>query len=392
MREAVIVAAVRTAVGKAFKGSLKDTRTDDLAAIAIREAIRRVPNLEPKEIDDIILGCAFPEAEQGMNIARIAAFIAGIPYEVPSFTVNRFCASGLESIAIAAQRIQSGAAEVIIAGGAESMTLVPMTGNKYVPNLALMEKYPEAYFAMGTTAEVVAKKFSISREQQDRYSLGSHEKASKAIRDGKFEEEIAPVKTRLVVEQDGAKETREIVFKVDEGPRADTSLEKLAGLKPVFDPNGTVTAGNASQMSDGAAAVVVMSRERARSLGVKPLAVFRGYAVGGVPPEIMGIGPVVAIPKVLSHTGIKLEQVDLIELNEAFACQVLYVIDKTGLNPARVNVNGGAIALGHPLGCTGAKLTATLLHEMKRRAARFGMVTMCVGGGMGAAGIFEREG
>lgn len=392
MREAVIVAAVRTAVGKAFKGSLKDTRTDDLAAIAIREAIRRVPNLEPKEIDDIILGCAFPEAEQGMNIARIAAFIAGIPYEVPSFTVNRFCASGLESIAIAAQRIQSGAAEVIIAGGAESMTLVPMTGNKYVPNLALMEKYPEAYFAMGTTAEVVAKKFSISREQQDRYSLGSHEKASKAIRDGKFEEEIAPVKTRLVVEQDGAKETREIVFKVDEGPRADTSLEKLAGLKPVFDPNGTVTAGNASQMSDGAAAVVVMSRERARSLGVKPLAVFRGYAVGGVPPEIMGIGPVVAIPKVLSHTGIKLEQVDLIELNEAFACQVLYVIDKAGLNPARVNVNGGAIALGHPLGCTGAKLTATLLHEMKRRAARFGMVTMCVGGGMGAAGIFEREG
>lgn len=392
MREAVIVAAVRTAVGKAFKGSLKDTRTDDLAAIAIREAIRRVPNLEPKEIDDIILGCAFPEAEQGMNIARIAAFIAGIPYEVPSFTVNRFCASGLESIAIAAQRIQSGAAEVIIAGGAESMTLVPMTGNKYVPNLALMEKYPEAYFAMGTTAEVVAKKFSISREQQDRYSLGSHEKASKAIRDGKFEEEIAPVKTRLVVEQDGAKETREIVFKVDEGPRADTSLEKLAGLKPVFDPNGTVTAGNASQMSDGAAAVVVMSRERARSLGVKPLAVFRGYAVGGVPPEIMGIGPVVAMPKVLSHTGIKLEQVDLIELNEAFACQVLYVIDKAGLNPARVNVNGGAIALGHPLGCTGAKLTATLLHEMKRRAARFGMVTMCVGGGMGAAGIFEREG
>lgn len=392
MREAVIVAAVRTAVGKAFKGSLKDTRTDDLAAIAIREAIRRVPNLEPKEIDDIILGCAFPEAEQGMNIARIAAFIAGIPYEVPSFTVNRFCASGLESIAIAAQRIQSGAAEVIIAGGAESMTLVPMTGNKYVPNLALMEKYPEAYFAMGTTAEVVAKKFSISREQQDRYSLGSHEKASKAIRDGKFEEEIAPVKTRLVVEQDGAKETREIVFKVDEGPRADTSLEKLAGLKPVFDPNGTVTAGNASQMSDGAAAVVVMSRERARSLGVKPLAVFRGYAVGGVPPEIMGIGPVVAIPKVLSHTGIKLDQIDLIELNEAFACQVLYVIDKAGLNPARVNVNGGAIALGHPLGCTGAKLTATLLHEMKRRAARFGMVTMCVGGGMGAAGIFEREG
>lgn len=391
MREAVIVAAVRTAVGKAFKGSLKDTRTDDLAAIAIREAIRRVPNLEPKEIDDIILGCAFPEAEQGMNIARIAAFIAGIPYEVPSFTVNRFCASGLESIAIAAQRIQSGAAEVIIAGGAESMTLVPMTGNKYVPNLALMEKYPEAYFAMGTTAEVVAKKFSISREQQDRYSLGSHEKASKAIRDGKFEEEIAPVKTRLVVEQDGAKETREIVFKVDEGPRADTSLEKLAGLKPVFDPNGTVTAGNASQMSDGAAAVVVMSRERARSLGVKPLAVFRGYAVGGVPPEIMGIGPVVAIPKVLSHTGIKLDQVDLIELNEAFACQVLYVIDKAGLNPARVNVNGGAIALGHPLGCTGAKLTATLLHEMKRRAARFGMVTMCVGGGMGAAGMFERE-
>jgi acetyl-CoA acyltransferase len=390
MREAVIAAAVRTAVGKAVKGSLKDTRPDDLGAVVIREAINRVPNLKPNEIDDIIFGCAFPEAEQGMNVARISAFIAGIPYEVPAMTVTRFCSSGLESIAIAAQRIQSGAAHVIIAGGMESMTLVPMTGNKYSPNPPLLEKYPEAYFTMGTTAEVLAKRFAISREEQDRYSLHSHEKAFRAIRQGEFEEEIVPVKTHLVVEQDGKKETKEIIFKVDEGPRADTSLEKLASLKPAFGANGTVTAGNASQMSDGAAAVVVMSRERARSLGVKPLGVFKGYAVGGVPPEIMGTGPVVAIPKVLCQVGCKLQDVDLIELNEAFACQSLYVIQQRGLDPQRVNPNGGAIALGHPLGCTGAKLTTTLLYEMRRRNARLGMVTMCIGGGMGAAGIFER--
>jgi acetyl-CoA acyltransferase len=391
MRRAVIAAAARTAVGRAFKGSLKDTRPDDLAAAVIREAIRRVPNLDPREIDDIVFGCAFPEAEQGMNIARIGAFLAGIPYEVPAMTVSRFCSSGLEAIAIAAQRIQAGAADVVIAGGAESMTLVPMTGNKYSPNPALLERYPESYFTMGQTAEVLAKKFSVSREKQDRYSLASHEKALKAIKGGKFEEEIVPVKTRLVLEQDGKKETKEIVFQVDEGPRADTSLEKLAGLKPAFDPEGTVTAGNASQMSDGAGAVVVMSEERARSLGVKPLGIFRGYAVGGVPPDIMGAGPVAAIPKVLKQTGVKLDEIDAVELNEAFACQVLHVIERTGLDPARVNVNGGAIALGHPLGCTGAKLTTTLLYEMRRRQARLGLVTMCIGGGMGAAGIFERE-
>jgi acetyl-CoA acyltransferase len=391
MKEAVIVAAVRTAVGKAFKGSLKDTRPDDLAGVVIREAIRRVPNLEAKELDDIIFGCAFPEAEQGMNVARIGAFIAGIPYEVPAMTVSRFCSSGLEAIAIAAQRIQTGAADVILAGGAESMTLVPMTGNKYSPNPALIERYPEAYFTMGTTAEVLAKKFSISREQQDRYSLQSHQKAVRAIREGKFEEEIIPVETRLVVGQNGDRETKEIIFKIDEGPRADTSLEKLASLKPAFDPNGTVTPGNASQMSDAAAAVVVMSRERARALGAKPLAVFRGYAVGGVPPEIMGTGPVVAIPRLLSRTGVKLQDVDLIELNEAFACQAICVIDRAGLDSDRVNVNGGAVALGHPLGCTGAKLTTQLLYELKRRKTRLGIVTMCIGGGMGAAGMFEVE-
>ncbi len=390
MKEAVIVAAVRTAVGKAFKGSLKDTRSDDLAAIVMREALNRVPNLNPSEIDDIIFGCALPEAQQGFNVARCAAFIAGIPYEVPAMTINRFCSSGLETIAIAAQRIQAGAADVIIAGGLESMSLVPMYGNSYSPNPALEKKYPEAYFPMGKTAEVLAKKFSIPRERQDQYSFNSHQKALAAIRDGKFKEEIVPVKTQVVIGQNGTKETKDIVFSIDEGPRADTTLARLASLQPVFDPAGTVTAGNASQMSDGAAVVIVMSKEKARSLGVKPLGVFRGYAVGGVPPEIMGIGPTVAIPKVLRQTGIQLSQIGVIELNEAFACQALSVIDQTGLDPDKVNFNGGAVALGHPLGCTGAKLTTTLLHEMKRRQAQYGMVTMCIGGGMGAAGIFER--
>ncbi len=391
MKEAVIVAAVRTAVGKAFKGSLKDTRSDDLAAIVIREAMNRVPNLNPKEIDDIIFGCALPEAQQGVNVARCAAFIAGIPYEVPAMTVNRFCSSGLETIAIAAQRIQAGAAEVVIAGGLESMSLVPMYGNTYCPNPALEKRYPEAYFPMGKTAEILAKKFSVPRERQDVYAFHSHQKALRAIREGKFQEEIVPVKTSVAIEKNGTKETKDIVFSVDEGPRADTTLEKLATLQPAFDPNGTVTAGNASQMSDGAAAVVVMSKEKARSMGVKPLATFRGYSVGGVPPEIMGVGPTVAIPKVLRQTGIELSQIAVIELNEAFACQAVTVIDQAGLDPDKVNLNGGAVALGHPLGCTGAKLTATLLYEMKRRQARFGMVTMCIGGGMGAAGIFERE-
>lgn len=391
MRDAVIAAAVRTAIGKAFKGSLKDTRSDDLAAVVIREALNRVPNLQAKEVDDIIFGCALPEAQQGFNVARCAAFIAGIPYEVPAMTINRFCSSGLETIAIAAQRIQTGAADVVIAGGLESMSLVPMYGNSYSPNPDLEKKYPEAYFPMGRTAEVLAKKFSIPRKRQDEFAFQSHQKALRAIQNGNFKEEIVPVKTRVTLEKNGTKEIKDIVFSVDEGPRADTNLEKLATLQPAFDPEGTVTAGNASQMSDGAAVVIVMSKDKARALGVTPLGTFRGYAVGGVPPEIMGIGPVVAIPKVLSKTGLKLSQIEVIELNEAFACQALAVQDQAGLDPEKVNPNGGAVALGHPLGCTGSKLTTTLLHEMKRRQSRFGMVTMCIGGGMGAAGIFERE-
>ena len=389
-REAVIVAAVRTAVGKAPRGSLKDTRPDEMAAAVIQEAVRRVEGLKPEEVEDVILGCAMPEGEQGLNVARIAALRAGLPYTVPGQTVNRFCSSGLQAIAIAAEKIMVGFADVVVAGGVESMSMVPMTGNKYAPNPYLAEHYPEVYTSMGLTAEILAKKFGISREEADTYSYQSHMKAARAIREGKFKEEIVPLKVRRWEEGDGRPVVREFVFEVDEGVRYDTSLEALASLPPVFAQNGIVTAGNSSQTSDGAAAVVVMSSERAEALGLRPMAVFRSFAVAGVPPEIMGIGPVEAIPKALKLAGIRLQDVDLIELNEAFAVQVLAVVRQLELDPEILNVNGGAIALGHPLGCTGAKLTATLLHEMPKRGARYGVVSMCIGGGMGAAGVFER--
>jgi acetyl-CoA acyltransferase len=396
MREAVIVSSVRTPVGKAFKGSLRATRPDDLAAVAIQEAIRRVPGLEPKEIEDVILGCAMPEAEAGMNVARNAALRAGLPVEISAITINRFCSSGLQSIAMAAERIVAGYGDVILAGGTESMTMIPMGGNKVSPNPWLMDHNPDAYLSMGLTAENVAAKYGITREQADEFSLGSHKKALAAIAAGKFKDEIVPVEVKMTVVANGANghaakpKTTSTVFEMDEGPRADTSLEALAKLKPAFHARGTTTAGNSSQMSDGAAASIVMSGERAKALGVKPMARFLGFATAGVPPEIMGIGPAYAIPKVLKLTGLTLDQIDVIELNEAFAVQSLAVIKMLGIDPARVNPNGGAIALGHPLGCTGAKLTATILRELERRNARYGMVTMCIGGGMGAAGIFER--
>jgi acetyl-CoA acyltransferase len=395
MREAVIVSSVRTAVGKAGKGTLRMTRPDDLAAIAIKAAIDRVPGLAPGEIDDVILGCAMPEAEQGMNVARIAALRAGLPVETSAMTVNRFCSSGLQSIAMAAERVMVGGADVILAGGTESMTMVPMGGNKVAPNPWLMDHYPDAYLAMGLTAENLAKEYNITREQADAFSLASHQKALAAIAAGKFKDEIVPVEvhTTIVANGDGRApraKTSTSIFEVDEGPRADTSMEALAKLKPAFHAHGTVTAGNSSQMSDGAAASVVMSAERARVLGVKPLARFIAFATAGYAPEEMGLGPVYAIPKALKIAGLTMDQIDVIELNEAFAAQSLSVIKVAGLDPARINVNGGAIALGHPLGCTGAKLTATILRELERRQARYGLVTMCIGGGMGAAGIFER--
>ncbi len=391
MRQAVLAFPVRTPVGKAPRGSLKDTRPDELAALVIREVVRR-SGIDPQEVDDVILGCAFPEAEQGMNVARVALIRAGLPNSVPGMTVNRFCSSGLQAIAIAAERVMVGAADLIIAGGVESMSRVPMGGFRSSPNPYLMEHYPQLYMAMGLTAERVAEKYGISREDQDRFGYESHMKAARAIREGKFQEEIVPVHTRVIRRtEDGEQVVQEITLEVDEGVRFDTSLEKMARLKPVFKQGGTVTAGNSSQMSDGAAAVLVMSEEKAKSLGIEPMAYFRGYAVAGVPPEIMGIGPVEAVPKVLRLTGVRLEDLDLIELNEAFAAQSLAVIRELNLPYEKVNVNGGAIALGHPLGCTGAKLTATLLYEMKRRDATLGLVTMCIGGGMGAAGIFERR-
>jgi acetyl-CoA acyltransferase len=403
MREAVIVSSVRTAVGKAAKGALRATRPDDLAAIVIREAIARTNGpdkggLDPKEVEDVILGCAMPEAEQGMNVARIAALRAGLPVEVSAMTVNRFCASGLQAIAIAAERILAGQGDVAVAGGTESMSMIPMGGNKISPNPWLMDHYPDAYLSMGLTAENLAKKCGISREQADEFSLASHRKALAAAAAGKFKDEIAPVEVAYTVLETSANgggnaarpKTVKTTFDADEGPRADTSLDALAKLKPAFHAHGVVTAGNSSQMSDGAAAAVVMSAERARALGLAPLARFVAFATAGCPPEEMGLGPVYAIPKALRMAGLKLDQIDVIELNEAFAAQVLSVIKLAGLDPTRVNVNGGAIALGHPLGCTGAKLTATILRELERRKARYGLVTMCIGGGMGAAGIFER--
>lgn len=390
MQEAVIVTAVRTAVGKAKKGTLKDFRPDEMLATVISEAVKRTPNLNPEEIDDVIIGCAFPEGEQGLNIARIASLRAGLPVSVPAITINRFCSSGLQSIAFAAERIKLGYADVIIAGGVESMSMVPMTGNKFSANPYLAENYPEVYISMGLTAERVAEKYQITREMQDEFALRSHQKAIKAIQEGKFKDEIVPLKVvNKYINGKGEKVVEEKVFDIDEGPRADTSLEKLAQLKPAFKEGGTVTAGNSSQMSDGAAVVIVMSERKANELGLKPMARFVSYAVAGVPPEIMGIGPVEAIPKALKLAGLKLDDIGLIELNEAFAAQSLAVIKLAGLNEEIINVNGGAIALGHPLGCTGTKLTVTILNEMRRRNVRYGMVTMCVGGGMGAAGIFE---
>src|SRR6266849_2194481 len=390
MREAVIVSSVRTAVGKAFKGTLRAMRPDDLAAAAIQSAMARVPGLDAREIEDVILGCAMPEGEQGMNVARIAALRAGLPVESSAMTVNRFCSSGLQAIAIAAERIMVGHAEVIVAGGTESMSMVPMGGNKVSPNPWLMDHYPDSYLGMGLTAENLAKKHDITRQQADEFSLASHQKALAAIAAGKFKDEVVPVEVSVTALNNGKAKTATSIFEIDDGPRADTSLEALGKLKPAFHAKGTVTAGNSSQMSDGAAAAVVMSAERARALGIKPLARFVAFATAGCPPEQMGVGPVFAIPKALKIAGLKLEQIDVIELNEAFAAQALSVIKLAGLDPARVNPNGGAIALGHPLGCTGAKVTATILRELERRGGRYGLVTMCVGGGMGAAGIIER--
>jgi acetyl-CoA acyltransferase len=400
MPEAVIVSAVRTPVGRAYKGSLRATRPDDLAALAIKEALARAAGLDAREIDDVILGCAMPEGEQGMNVARIAALRAGLPVETSAMTINRFCSSGLQAIAQGAERIRAGAAQVIVAGGTESMSMVPMGGNKISPNPWLVDNYPDAYINMGLGTENIARKFGITREQADQFSADSHKNAVAAIAAGNFKEEIVPVEVKIIslASANGAggstkaaakTVTQTFQFDTDELPRADTSVEILAKLKPAFHAKGTVTAGNSSPMSDGAAATILMSDTRAKELGLKPLARFVAYATAGCPPEEFGIGPVFAIPKALKLAGLSLQDIDVIELNEAFAAQSLAVIQQAGIDPARLNPNGGAIALGHPLGCTGAKLTATIIRDLQRRKGRYGMVTMCVGGGMGAAGIFE---
>jgi len=389
MNQAVIIDCLRTPVGKAPKGTLRTTRPDDLAAIVIRRLLEKYPSVARDEIDDVILGCANPEGESGMNMARIAALRAGLPDAVPGVTINRFCSSGLQAIAMAADRIRSGSAQIIIAGGAESMSMIPMAGYKFAPNPWMVDHLPQIYMGMGLTAEEVQRKYGISREDADEFAYRSHQNALRAQAEGKFDEELVPVEIEATVLDNGSPKTRKTVFQKDEGPRADTSLEALAKLKAVFQADGAVTAGNSSQTSDGAAAALVMSERKAKELGLKPMARFVSFAVAGVPPEIMGIGPVVAIPRALALAGLKKEDIGVIELNEAFGAQALAVIKKTGLDPVRVNPNGGAIALGHPLGCTGAKLTATILREMKRRGSRYGMVTMCVGGGQGAAGVFE---
>jgi acetyl-CoA acyltransferase len=389
MREALIVAAARTAVGKAPRGTLRTTRADDMAAAAITEALRRAPGLDPAEVEDVMLGCAGPEGPQGGNLARIAAIRSGLPNSVPGQTVNRYCSSGLQTIASAAERIMAGFATTIVAGGAESMSLT-MDNPGFSPNPALVQSEPEYYMGMGLTAERVARQFDVSREEQDAFALRSHQLATRAVQSGLFDPEIVPLDVEIEsLAEHGERHCTSTVFRRDEGPRPNTSLEALAKLPPAFAAGGSVTAGNSSQRSDGAAAVVVMERRRAEQLGLEPLARFVGFTVGGVPPELMGIGPIVSIPKVLALTGLTLADIDLIELNEAFAAQVLAVIREVGIDPEKVNVNGGAIALGHPLGATGTKLTVQLLHEMKRRQARYGMVTMCIGGGMGASGIFE---
>lgn len=389
MREAVIVAGARTPVGKAKKGTLANMRPDDLGALVVKETLKRAGNYDGN-IDDLIIGCAMPEAEQGLNMARNIGALAGLPHTVPAVTINRYCSSGLQTIAYAAERIMLGHADTIIAGGAESMSLVPMMGHTIRPNARLAETAPEYYMGMGHTAEEVAKKYGITREEQDAFAVLSHQKAAKAIAEGKFVDEIVPVEvTKRYVDKNNKLVEETVVFSQDEGVRPDTSMEALAKLRPAFSVNGTVTAGNASQTSDGAAAVLVMDREKAEAEGLKPLAKFRSFAVGGVRPEIMGVGPVVAVPKALKLAGLELSDIGLFELNEAFASQSIQVIRELGLDEEKVNVNGGAIALGHPLGCTGTKLTLTLIHEMKRRNVQFGVVTMCIGGGMGAAGVFE---
>jgi acetyl-CoA acyltransferase len=390
MKEAVIVAGVRTAVGKAPRGTLRTTRPDDMAAAVIEDLLRRIPELSPESIDDVILGCATPEGESGTNVARIASLRAGLPHSVPAVTVNRFCSSGSQTIAMASERIMAGMADCIIAGGTESMSM--LRGNsKFRPNPYLVETYPDVYLSMGLTAENVARKYNVSREDSDAFSYRSHQKALAAQAEGRFKDDgIVPLDVELVdVGDDGHTNQKKLTFDTDEGPRPDTTLEGLAKLRPAFHVKGSVTAGNSSQTSDGAAAVVVMSRERADQLGLRPLARFVSYAVGGVPPEIMGMGPVVAVPKALKLAGLKLEEIDLIELNEAFACQALAVMRELGMDDQRTNVNGGAVALGHPLGASGAKLTVQLLGEMRRRKSRYGLVTMCVGGGQGAATVFE---
>lgn len=376
-------------MGKAYKGTLRATRPDDLAATAIKGALERVPQVDPKEIEDVIIGCAMPEAEQGMNVARIASLRAGLPVECSAMTINRFCSSGLQAISLAADSIASGRAEIAVAGGVESMTMIPMGGHKVSANPWLISNYPDAYLSMGLTAERLAQRFHISREEADQFSLRSHQKAIAAIQGGRFEDETVPVPVSFTTPNGSKPKRVDITFKVDEGPRADTTLEALANLKPAFHAKGTVTAGNSSQMSDGAAAAVLMSAERAKQLGLKPLAKLMAFATAGYKPEEMGLGPVFAIPKALKIAGLKLSDVEVFELNEAFAAQSLAVIKEAGLDPEKVNPSGGAIALGHPLGCTGAKLTATIIRELQRRKARYGVVTMCVGGGMGAAGVFE---
>jgi len=386
MPEAVIVDCLRTPVGKSGRGSLRNTRPDDLAAFVIQALLAKYPQIPPDEIEDLILGCAAPEGESGNNMARVAVLRAGLPVTTTGVTINRFCSSGLQAIAMAADRIRAGGAHIVLAGGAESMSMIPMAGNKPAPNPWFVDHYPEIYINMGLTAERVQQKWGVTREESDLFSYESHQKALKAQAAGKFVDEIVPVK----IENLGPAGRTEQIFSADEGPRADTSAEALAKLKPVFQVGGTVTAGNSSQTSDGGSVAIVMSDTKARELGLKPMARFVSFAVGGVPPDLMGIGPVVAIPKALALAGIKLEDIGVVELNEAFAVQALSVMKVGGLDPSRVNVNGGALALGHPLGCTGAKLTATILREMQREKHRYGMVTMCVGGGQGAAGIFER--
>ncbi len=389
MPEAVIVSAVRTAIGKAPRGKLRTYRPEDMAAVVVAEALKRAPALQASDVDDLILGCAFPEGEQGLNVSRVVALRAGLPYTVPAMTINRFCSSGVQSIALAAQQVMAGWGKAIIAGGVESMSMVPMTGFHFAPNPYMALEYPGVYLGMGLTAENVAREYGVSREDQDKFSLRSHQRAIAAIDAGKFKDEIVPLNVSVVEMFDDKKVENKYVFNVDEGPRRDTTLEALANLKPAFQQGGTVTAGNSSQTSDGAAAVVVMDRERAKALGLKPLVKMRSFAVAGVPPEIMGIGPIEAIPKALKLAGLKLDDIGVIELNEAFAAQALAVVRKLELDEEKVNVNGGAIALGHPLGATGAKLTVQIINEMKRRKVQFGMVSMCIGGGMGAAAIFE---